>query len=153
MHCSEFEKNIISFHEGILEQETASEMQSHMQQCNTCKRLYQEVTATYDVVDQNEALPEFSVETFYEGIREKLSNANPGVLSQSLQMFANIAASIVIMTGLASALFLTINLSAPATTANNEDAYIQELTNEFHLDTEEKYAFETYYQDTENNQE
>lgn len=153
MHCNEFEKNIISLHEGTLAKETASEMHNHMRGCDACRSLYQEVTATYNVFDQHKALPAFSAESFYDGIREKLSDSHSGGLSRSLQLFANIAASIVIMTGLASALFLTINLSSPVTTANNEDAYIQELTSEFLLDTEEKYAFETYYQDIENTQE
>jgi len=153
MHCSEFEKNIIDFHEGSLAEETASEMQSHMQQCDSCRQLYHEVTASYDAFEQEEKLPAFSTDAFYEGIREKLKKPHEGALSNSLQLVANIAASIVIMTGLASAIFLTINLTSPEITANNEDAYIREMTSEFLLDTEEKYAFETYYQDTENTQE
>jgi|GEM_PF-1251123 anti-sigma factor RsiW len=151
MHCYEFENNIISYYEGKIPQSLAAAMQKHMEHCSSCMALYHKVTSTYTALDHPGEVPQFAAENFLAGVEAKLQQGRQNRAALFIKRISAVAATAIIIAGLAGGFFLGKEI-APATDGNSlatQETYINTLASEFYIETEEKYAFDTYYEEGE----
>lgn len=150
MRCHEFENNIISYYDGEISPSLAVAMEEHMSHCKSCRELYRQVTGTYTAMDTPVAPPAFRAAAFHAGIEEKLQDTRQKQSSLFLRRIPAAAAVMIILAGLAAGVFLGKQIVSPGDSRlTSQEAYISTLATDFYLDTDEKYAFDTYYTEEE----
>lgn len=150
MHCYEFENNIISYYEGEISPSVAEAMDKHMNHCKSCRELYGQVTGAYTALDAAVPPPAFRLDAFQAGIEEKLQTTRQNHASLFLRRIPAAAAAVIILAGLAAGIFLGKQIVSPADSSlTSQEAYISSLASDFYIDTDEKYAFDTYYTEEE----
>jgi len=74
MNCDKFSENILSYIDYELTQEQTSEFDEHLGKCSSCKHLFAEVSATYQLIEVEKNLPKNPF--FYHKLTTQLQNNN-----------------------------------------------------------------------------
>ena len=79
MKCDQLNKNLIGYIEQIIPIDLMDEMTIHIQECNNCKALYENIAATYTILDK-QSLPQLNL-FFYTRLEQRLIAKNQHVQS------------------------------------------------------------------------
>lgn len=146
MNCKDFEKNMIDFIEGALSKTMQIEMQEHIDNCDHCKSVFQDVKSTYSLL-HNEDKPEmkpFFITRLEQRIENEKESAIPVI---SLKWIYSTAAAAIIVIGLVLGITIGKNIS-PAQFADNysNDSEIQSdySDDDFGLISYNDYTVESY---------
>lgn len=145
MSCREFEENILSYHDGQLDAGESEAMEAHMNACSACALLYREVSSTYDAFDEfvDAGIPDAA--SFVDEVMEQVEVKQSQSVFQLFRKAAAVAASVILIAGLAAALIAgTSIVRSGSTVATSENEYFSSLASDFHLNTEEEVTFESY---------
>ncbi|HKK10095.1 MAG TPA: zf-HC2 domain-containing protein [Bacteroidales bacterium] len=145
MSCREFEENILSYRDGQLDAGKSEAMEAHMNACSSCSLLYREVSSTYGAFDEfvDAGIPDAA--SFVDEVMEQVEVKQSQSVFQLFRKAAAVAASVILIAGLAAALIAgTSIVRSGSTVATSENEYISSLASDFHLNTEEEVTFESY---------
>jgi hypothetical protein len=99
MKCRYIEKNLLGYIENTLPSHVMTEINIHLEKCNECKHLLNQVKLTYGIFDLNET----EVPELFTGIQNKLKVHSTTVVEFIPQhrVLYRFAASVVIIVGVA----------------------------------------------------
>ncbi|MEA3504106.1 MAG: zf-HC2 domain-containing protein [Bacteroidota bacterium] len=138
MNCKDFEKNMIDFIEGALSKAMQIAMQEHIDNCNRCKRVFQDVKSTYSLLG-NEDKPELKP-FFMTRLEQRIENEKEnGIPVVRLQWLYSTAAAAIVVIGLALGVTIGKNISP----AQLVDSYSQNSEIEFN-DSGEDFGLISY---------
>ena len=145
MRCKEFENKIIDYLEGSLSNVEMNRMKDHLEGCEQCSQLYEEIRLTYSMADQEKA-PEMH-RGFYDRVKARMDSGQPEAgKTIRLNRFYAAAATILVLIGLALGILLGSNLARNgASMAGNEHTYYMDsIASDFYLNTEQTASLENF---------
>jgi len=145
MRCKEFENKIIDYLEETLPAKETDRVNEHLERCDQCSRLYDEIRRTYRMLDQEKA-PQMQP-GFYERVKTKMDSERPEAgKSIRLNRFYAAAASILVLIGLALGILLGSNLAGNGSSMASEEHtyYMDSIASDFYLNTEQTASLENF---------
>jgi hypothetical protein len=97
MNCNNFSNNILPYIDKELSQEQSSVFSKHMNSCSTCKQLFDEISATYKLIEVENDMPKnpFFYHKLISKIQHQKQDQASNILMNVLKPLA-VAASIAL---------------------------------------------------------
>jgi hypothetical protein len=121
MNCRLFHKNLVAYIEQAVPDDVHVQMDKHLESCNGCQKLLQEIRTTYGVWD-TVPVPELNP-FFYTRVEQKLQNtflsATPSIYW--IWKLRSVATIVLMVIGIGVGITIGINLSSQSVTQKSAD--------------------------------
>jgi len=136
MNCDQINKNLIGYIEQAIPVDLQKKISAHLQECKTCRALYENVVATYTVYDK---IPVTEVNPFfYTRLEQKLKAkhlTNETFVPKMIWKLQPIAASFLIVVGIGLGIMIgkSISGSSISLTSPNRSEILEAYASDYYL--------------------
>ncbi len=146
MNCKEVHKNLIFYIEKELNAKTQSKIHEHINACVSCKKLYEEIKNTLEIINSKEKNKSYPF--FFTRIQQKVGELNSSEIKTGfLPSFTKALKPVTLAILLAFGIFLGINLGNKYKTNNyteSNENLIQAYANEYYVNELNEEIIETF---------